>query len=158
VILWNTRYLQAAFDTLGQKGNTLVPALLRHVAPLGWEHISLTGDYVWTEDAQPAPGLLRLLREKALVVGSMSSSAVRAKTGRSGHIRVVTPMRRPRSQCRFAGRHHGHRHRMRDNPRDVGGSTKRHQPAMPWASVICVTLYQKMANSLTISIDKPGAL
>ena len=23
--------------------------LLAHVAPLGWEHIGLTGDYVWTE-------------------------------------------------------------------------------------------------------------
>jgi hypothetical protein len=26
---------------------------LAHVAPLGWEHIGLTGDYVWTE-ANPA--------------------------------------------------------------------------------------------------------
>jgi TnpA family transposase len=64
VILWNTRYLQAAFDTLGQKASAPSPALLRHVAPLGWEHISLTGDYIWTEDTQPAPGLLRPLRPK----------------------------------------------------------------------------------------------
>ena len=64
VILWNTRHLQAAFDTLGHKVNAPSPALLRHVAPLGWEHISLTGDYIWTEDAQPAPDLLRPLREK----------------------------------------------------------------------------------------------
>ena len=27
--------------------------LLAHVAPLGWEHIALTGDYVWTS-ANPA--------------------------------------------------------------------------------------------------------
>jgi hypothetical protein len=27
--------------------------LLAHVAPLGWEHIGLTGDYVWT-DPDPA--------------------------------------------------------------------------------------------------------
>jgi hypothetical protein len=64
VILWDTRYLQAAFDTLGHEVSAQSPALLRHVAPLGWEHISLTGDYIWTEDAQPAPGLLRPLREK----------------------------------------------------------------------------------------------
>ena len=25
--------------------------LLAHVAPLGWSHISLTGDYVWRESA-----------------------------------------------------------------------------------------------------------
>ena len=55
VILWNTRYLQSAFDTLGQPGTAPAPALLRHVAPLGWEHISLTGDYIWAEDVQPAP-------------------------------------------------------------------------------------------------------
>jgi hypothetical protein len=64
VILWNTRYLQAAFDTLGHEVSAPSPGLLRHVAPLGWEHISLTGDYIWTEDAQPAPGLLRPLRGK----------------------------------------------------------------------------------------------
>ena len=32
IILWNTRYLERATATL---------------SPLGWEHINLTGDYVW---------------------------------------------------------------------------------------------------------------
>jgi len=64
MILWNTRYLQAASDTLGQEVSAPSPTLLRHVAPLGWEHISLTGDYIWTEDAPPALGLLRPLRKK----------------------------------------------------------------------------------------------
>jgi len=27
---------------------TVPDDLLAHVAPLGWEHIALTGDYVWT--------------------------------------------------------------------------------------------------------------
>jgi len=40
------------------------PDLMRHVAPLGWEHISLTGDYVWAADAQPGSGLARPLRER----------------------------------------------------------------------------------------------
>ena len=35
--------------------------LLAHVAPLGWEHIGLTGDYVWTEANPAAP--FRPLRE-----------------------------------------------------------------------------------------------
>ena len=41
---------------------TAVPDdLLAHVAPLGWEHIGLTGDYVWTEVNPAAP--FRPLRE-----------------------------------------------------------------------------------------------
>lgn len=64
MILLNTRYLQAAFNTLGQKASAPSPTLLRHVAPLRWEHISLTGDYIWSQDTQPAPGLLRPLRSK----------------------------------------------------------------------------------------------
>ena len=64
IILWNTRYLQAAFDALAARGAAVPPDLMRHVAPLGWEHISLTGDYVWAADAQPGPGLLRPLRAR----------------------------------------------------------------------------------------------
>jgi hypothetical protein len=64
MILWNTRYLQAAFDGLGEKGSALAPALLRHVAPLGWEHMVPTGEYICNENAQPTLGLLRPLREK----------------------------------------------------------------------------------------------
>ncbi len=40
VILWNTRYLALAAADLG-----VGPDIMRHVAPLGWEHLSLTGDY-----------------------------------------------------------------------------------------------------------------
>ncbi len=59
VILWNTRYLELAAADLGVGSDTM-----RHVAPLGWEHLSLTGDYAWDADAQPAPGELRPLRTK----------------------------------------------------------------------------------------------
>ena len=64
IILWNTRYLQAAFDTLRTRGSAITPELVRHVAPLGWEHISLTGDYVWAAEAQPTAGALRPLRDR----------------------------------------------------------------------------------------------
>jgi TnpA family transposase len=64
IILWNTRYLQAAFGTIRDRGNAAPPEMVRHVAPLGWEHIGLTGDYVWAADAQPAPGTLRPLRDR----------------------------------------------------------------------------------------------
>lgn len=59
VILWNTRYLELAAADLGVGSDTM-----RHVAPLGWEHLSLTGDYAWDADAQTAPGELRPLRTK----------------------------------------------------------------------------------------------
>jgi TnpA family transposase len=64
IILWNTRYLQAAFDTLRARGHAVTPDLIRHVAPLGWEHVSLTGDYVWAAAAQSIAGALRPLRER----------------------------------------------------------------------------------------------
>jgi Tn3 transposase DDE domain-containing protein len=64
IILWNTRYLQAAFDALAASGTTVPSELVRHVAPLGWEHISLTGDYIWAESVQPTPDQLKPLRER----------------------------------------------------------------------------------------------
>jgi TnpA family transposase len=46
IILWNTRYLALAVAALRQTEK--VPEhLLSHLSPLGWEHINLTGDYVW---------------------------------------------------------------------------------------------------------------
>jgi hypothetical protein len=59
VILWNTKYLERALDTL-QPQLQIIP----HVTPLGWEHISLTGDYIWIDDAAPVDGSLRPLQAK----------------------------------------------------------------------------------------------
>jgi TnpA family transposase len=61
VILWNTRYLQAALADMGDGGLDVRPELIRHVAPLGWEHIGLTGDYIW-DAGVTSPGDLRPLR------------------------------------------------------------------------------------------------
>ncbi|HZI77103.1 MAG TPA: hypothetical protein VFD73_24330 [Gemmatimonadales bacterium] len=38
--------------------------MMKHVAPLGWEHLSLTGDCAWDTTDLPGPGELRLLRNK----------------------------------------------------------------------------------------------
>ena len=56
--------MQTAFDALRSRGAAVPPEPVHQVAPPGWEHISLTGDYVWAEEARPAPGLLRPLRDK----------------------------------------------------------------------------------------------
>src|SRR3546814_16385798 len=50
IILWNTRYLEMALADIGTADE-----IARHIAPLGWEHISLTGDYSWNVDDQPDP-------------------------------------------------------------------------------------------------------
>ena len=49
IILWNTRYLERAVAILRQTED--VPDhLLAHLSPLGWEHVNLTGDYIWGAD------------------------------------------------------------------------------------------------------------
>jgi Tn3 transposase DDE domain len=55
IVHWNTVYLDRAVRQLRAQGGTVPDDLLAHVAPLGWEHIGLTGDYVWTEANPAAP-------------------------------------------------------------------------------------------------------
>jgi len=47
IILWNTVYLSRAITALRDVGDEAPDALLRHLAPLGWQHVNLTGDYLW---------------------------------------------------------------------------------------------------------------
>lgn len=47
IVHWNTVYLERAVQHLQAQGVSVPDDLLPHVAPLGWEHIALTGDYVW---------------------------------------------------------------------------------------------------------------
>lgn len=68
IILWNTRYLQAALDNPITSGTDVKPELIRHVAPLGWEHIGLTGDYVWGADPLPEGELRPLRRPTSILV------------------------------------------------------------------------------------------
>ena len=46
IILWNTRYLERAVAAL-RKVEDVPDHLLAHLSPLGWEHVNLTGDYIW---------------------------------------------------------------------------------------------------------------
>jgi len=48
IVHWNTVYLDRAVRQLRDQGGIVPDDLLPHVAPLGWEHIALTGDYVWS--------------------------------------------------------------------------------------------------------------
>ena len=53
IILWNTRYLERAVKIL-RTVEDVPDQLLAHLSPLGWEHVNLTGDYVWgNQDGAP---------------------------------------------------------------------------------------------------------
>jgi hypothetical protein len=62
IALWNTVYLGRALEALRRRGETVPETLLAHVAPLGWQHINLTGDYLWAADGSLDPDGFRPLR------------------------------------------------------------------------------------------------
>lgn len=51
IVYWNTLYMGRAVEHLRARGEPAPEELLAHVAPLGWRHISLTGDYLWQNAA-----------------------------------------------------------------------------------------------------------
>lgn len=62
IVLWNTVYLERAVRAIRDRGRAIEESLLQHLSPLGWEHINLTGDYVWRQDRKIQPGKFRPLR------------------------------------------------------------------------------------------------
>jgi TnpA family transposase len=65
IALWNTVYLDRALDDLRCSSEMIPEALLAHLAPIGWQHINLTGDYLWDVDVGLAPDGFRALRTTA---------------------------------------------------------------------------------------------
>ncbi len=63
IALWNTVYLGRAVEALRRRGEAVPDTLLAHLAPLGWQHVNLTGDYLWGTDGRLAPDGFRTLRE-----------------------------------------------------------------------------------------------
>ena len=61
-MLWNTVYLERAVQALRDSGKAADDKLLQYLSPLGWEHINLTGDYIWRQSKQVEKGTLRPLR------------------------------------------------------------------------------------------------
>ena len=47
IILWNTLELACAIEELRGEGVEMTAEQLRHLSPMDWEHIGLTGDYTW---------------------------------------------------------------------------------------------------------------
>jgi hypothetical protein len=67
IALWNTVYLSRALDAVRHSGEMVPDALLAHLAPLGWQHINLTGDYLWDADSISASDEFRPLRHTLAV-------------------------------------------------------------------------------------------
>jgi hypothetical protein len=67
IALWNTVYLGRALEELRRSGEIIPAPLLAHLAPVGWQHINLTGDYLWNADTSLAPDGSRPLRTPAAI-------------------------------------------------------------------------------------------
>ncbi len=66
IIHWNTVYLGRAVDHLRRQGRIIRPEVLKHVSPLSWEHINLTGTYAWGEQPVLVDGFRPLRLPKTL--------------------------------------------------------------------------------------------
>ena len=56
IVHWNTVYLSRATTHLRRQGRNIPNELLKHVSPLSWEHINLTGVYSWDTEQQMPEG------------------------------------------------------------------------------------------------------
>ena len=70
IILWNTVYLGRAVEALRRQGEAIADDLLTHLAPLGWHHINLTGDYLWEPTAAPGSADFRPLRTTTEIIAA----------------------------------------------------------------------------------------
>ena len=55
-------YLERATHGLRGNGHAVDETQLPYLSPLGWEHINLTGDYLWRSSAKVGAGKFRPLR------------------------------------------------------------------------------------------------
>lgn len=56
IVHWNTVYLDRAITQLKREGRNILDTLLKHISPLSWEHINLTGIYTWDAENQMSNG------------------------------------------------------------------------------------------------------
>ena len=62
IVLWNTVYLERAVAALRSHALPVDENLLQYLSPLGWEHVNLTGDYLWRSNTKTGAGKFRPLR------------------------------------------------------------------------------------------------
>ncbi|WP_371411523.1 Tn3 family transposase [Bacillus toyonensis] len=62
IVTWNSIYISRAIETLRNNGIHIPEEYIQHISPLGWEHITLTGDYIWNLNQELNFENLRSLR------------------------------------------------------------------------------------------------
>ncbi|WP_292136033.1 Tn3 family transposase [Mesorhizobium sp.] len=60
IVHWNTVYIERAVTHLRKMHREIPDHLLKHVSPLSWEHINLTGIYTWDAEHQMPEGFRAL--------------------------------------------------------------------------------------------------
>lgn len=65
IVLWNTVCLERTEAALRGHDQAVHEDLLRYLSPLGWEHVNLTGDYLWRSNTKTGTGKFRPLRPLA---------------------------------------------------------------------------------------------
>ncbi len=65
ISIWNTTYLQKAINHL-KKEYKFDEKLLKHISPLGWEHINFLGEYTFDIKNVPKANQLRPLNTRNL--------------------------------------------------------------------------------------------
>ncbi|HFY4485364.1 TPA: Tn3 family transposase, partial [Salmonella enterica subsp. enterica serovar Typhimurium] len=61
-LIANFATVPRAAHALRGNGHAVDDSLLQYLSPLGWEHINLTGDYLWRSSAKIGAGKFRPLR------------------------------------------------------------------------------------------------
>ena len=66
IVHWNTVYLGRSVEHLRNQGRQIPDEVLKHISPLGWEHINLTGIYSWDERPDLIDGFRPLRVRKSM--------------------------------------------------------------------------------------------
>jgi hypothetical protein len=66
IVLFNGRYLGRALGEMRARGLSVDPGLIPQVSLLGWDHINLTDDAVWSDELAVGSDGFMLLRRVAL--------------------------------------------------------------------------------------------
>lgn len=61
IVVWNTRYIEVAIDSLRETGHDIPNADIQRLSPLGYEHINIMGRYSFNISKEVENGSLRPL-------------------------------------------------------------------------------------------------
>jgi len=57
IVLWNTIKIARVIEEMRAEGDPIPDEMPPFLSPLGWHHINLTGDYIWSRGlSSPDPG------------------------------------------------------------------------------------------------------